>query len=103
MSPSAAVAAVPIFLQYGALGLLALVLLGMGVLGWFFLSYLKELVGVMRSSLGGLDSKLDRLIDSQERTVTAVERSERANVDGHHATQNQLLMIRGRSPSPYPR
>lgn len=100
-----ALVAIPAFLQYGSLGLLALVLFGGGLVAYLFLgkllSRLQELIDVSRASCNALaisrahtDDKLETLIHRQESTIEALERIERSDSAGHTATQNQILMLR---------
>ena len=108
MTPAAATAVVPLFLQYGALGLLAAVLAGFGFFLYRLLAYIKELVDVVRDAsstasagLASVEGRLETLVERQESTIEALGRIERSNDAEHRTTQNQILML-ARSKSPYP-
>lgn len=82
------------FLQYGALGLLTMVLMGFGFGAYLFLQYLRELIGVVRSmgeALSSVGAKVDQLDESIERH----DSEERQR----HADTRALVMRRS---SPYP-
>jgi hypothetical protein len=93
-------AIVPAFLQYGALGLLALVLLGVGFGFYFFLTYLKELIEVVRGMGTTAAAGLSRVEAQLESVEEALDRHQAEDRAQH--TETRSLVLAKRSPYPFP-
>jgi hypothetical protein len=97
------------FLQYGALGLLALVLVGLGVGGYFFLNYFRDLIEVMRktgeataAAFARFTEKLDQISEEQERTSEELKRAHEASSQRDQQTHMFLMRSARMSPPPFP-